>query len=134
MGKLIFIDIQCPRCGDLCGNGGEGYDFYCPSCGWKGTIKIEREPRKMEKGDVVMNVKARFLHTENGTKYNQEKAERAGLVRGTDYDLHRIIMGQSSTWVYLVGHGHPFNSVQFEFFEKGRPLDIYRDKRFNPYM
>ena len=81
-----------------------------------------------------MNVKARFLFPEHGYPYDREKAERAGLVQGEDYELDQIIMGQSSTWIYLVGHRHPFNSVQFEFYEDGKRLDIYRDPRFNPYL
>ena len=27
-----------------------------------------------------------------------------------------------------------YNSVFFEFFEDGKPLNIYNDKRFNPYL
>ena len=38
--NLIFADAECPQCGGLCGNGGHGDTFYCPSCGWKGVIEM----------------------------------------------------------------------------------------------
>ena len=44
------------------------------------------------------------------------------------------MMGQSSTSVYLDGFDHPFNSVQFTFFENKQEIDIFRDARFNPYI
>lgn len=43
MTNLIFADAECPQCGGLCGNGGHGDTFYCPSCGWKGAIEMHRK-------------------------------------------------------------------------------------------
>ena len=40
MTNLMFADAECPNCGGNCGNGGHGDTFYCPSCGWKGQIKM----------------------------------------------------------------------------------------------
>ena len=40
MTNLIFVDAECPNCGGICGNGGRGDIFYCPSCGWKGEIEM----------------------------------------------------------------------------------------------
>ena len=31
----------CPQCGGICGNGGHGNTFYCPSCGWHWEGKPE---------------------------------------------------------------------------------------------
>lgn len=47
MSNLIFADAECPNCGGICGNGGRGDTFYCPSCGWKGKIEIGHEDMKM---------------------------------------------------------------------------------------
>ena len=81
-----------------------------------------------------MSVKARFMRPESGWPCDQEKARKAGLTPGTDYDLERVSMGQSTTTICLAGYSGVFNSVQFDFFEDGEPLDIYRDPRFNPYL
>lgn len=81
-----------------------------------------------------MSVKAVFLYPENGTKYDQEKAMKCGLEKGKEYEVSHIVMGQSSTSVYLEEFKGPFNSVHFGFMEAGKPLDIFRDPRFNPYL
>lgn len=56
------------------------------------------------------------------------------LKEGQSYEVKFIDMGQSHTWISLNGFREPFNSVCFEFFENDKPLNIYRDRRFNPYM
>lgn len=33
----MFLDIQCPRCGAVCGNNGQGFLCQCSHCGWKGA-------------------------------------------------------------------------------------------------
>ena len=50
------------------------------------------------------------------------------------YKVDYIDMGQSSTDIYLKGIKHSFNSVCFKFYENKRPINIYKDKRFNPYL
>ena len=50
------------------------------------------------------------------------------------YEVEFIDMGQYHTSISLNGFREHFNSVCFEFFENGKPLNIYKDKRFNPYM
>ena len=47
MSNLIFADSECPRCGGLCGNGGHGDIFYCPTCGWKGKIEQSQDDLKL---------------------------------------------------------------------------------------
>lgn len=79
-------------------------------------------------------VTARFLYPDNGYLSDTKFAEEKGLVEGTDYPVRDISVGQSHTSVYLENFPGVFNSVQFEFFEDGEPLDIFRDRRFNPYM
>ena len=39
---MIFLDIACPICGKIIGNGGIGNDAYCPSCGYAGTIRLDK--------------------------------------------------------------------------------------------
>lgn len=56
------------------------------------------------------------------------------LEEGQSYEVKSIDMGQSYTWISLSGFREHFNSVCFEFFENGKPLNIYKDRRFNPYM
>lgn len=34
----IFVDVTCPKCGSVAGNGGCGDVFSCPYCGWRGEI------------------------------------------------------------------------------------------------
>lgn len=81
-----------------------------------------------------MSVKAVFLYPESGYRHDQEKVQRCGLEVEKEYEVSQIIMGQSSTSVYLEGFQGWFNSVHFEFMEDGKPLDIFRDPRFNPYL
>lgn len=53
---------------------------------------------------------------------------------GKEYHVERVNMGQSSTDIHLSGFGGSFNSVQFDFFEDGKPIDIYRSPKYNPYL
>lgn len=36
--KRIFMDAECPHCGEICGNGGCGDTFHCYYCGWTGKV------------------------------------------------------------------------------------------------
>lgn len=56
------------------------------------------------------------------------------LEYGKEYEVEDIDMGQSYTSVYLKDMKNSYNSVIFEFYEYGKPLNIYRDTRFNPYI
>lgn len=63
------------------------------------------------------------------------------LEYGKTYEVVDIDMGQSFTSIYLkdmrniqTGVLGPYNSVIFEFYEDGMPLDIYCDTRFNSYI
>lgn len=77
---------------------------------------------------------AKFTNPENGFPHDAEKAKKAGLIAGNEYPVSDISVGQSYTNVYLENFQGPFNSVQFEFYEGGEPLNIFQDKRFNPYL
>lgn len=62
-----------------------------------------------------------------GTKYE-------GLVEGKEYPVQNISMGQSYTHVKLEGISYLVNSVCLKFYENGKEINIYSDKRFNPYI
>lgn len=83
MTNLIFVDAECPNCGGICGNGGRGDIFYCPSCGWKGEIEMHPNDIKaldeifrghMEKNKQAENEKLR-------AELEQVKRERDKLER-----------------------------------------------------
>ena len=52
---------------------------------------------------------------------------------GKEYNVERVDMGGYMTYIHLSGEGC-FNSVQFDFFEDGKPIDIYQSPKYNPYM
>ena len=79
-------------------------------------------------------VTAKFVYPENGHDSDIKKVKESGMVIGSEYSVSSISMGQLYTSVYLEGFSGSFNSVHFEFFEDGHPLNIYRDPRFNPYI
>jgi hypothetical protein len=68
------------------------------------------------------------------SKSENEPWLKHDLEYGKEYEVEDIDMGQSYTSVYIIGKPFPYNSVFFEFYEDGKPLDIYRDKRFNKYL
>jgi hypothetical protein len=56
---------------------------------------------------------------------------------GKMYEVERIDMGQSHTSITLKDKKGSYNSVIFDFYEgkqQIKQIDIYRDKRFNPYI
>lgn len=57
-----------------------------------------------------------------------------GLTIGQSYKVKSIEMGSCLTLVRLEGQPGLYNSITLEFSEDGKPLDIFGDKRFNPYI
>lgn len=53
---------------------------------------------------------------------------------GKEYEVKGISMGGSRTSIYLVEKRYSYNSIMFEFYENGKPINIYKDRRFNPYL
>lgn len=53
---------------------------------------------------------------------------------GKMYEVEKISMGQSYTSICLKDKKHSYNSVIFDFYEGDKQIDIYSDKRFNPYI
>ena len=75
-----------------------------------------------------MSLTAVYNYPENGYRPAEQ------LKVGKEYNVERVDMGQSSTAIYLSGFSVSFNSVQFDFFEDGKPIDIYRSPKYNPYI
>ena len=90
---------------------------------------------KTEIGDFPGTIIAKCI--DNINPYT-EKPETQ-LEVGKKYEVECVSMGQSHTSITLKGIGtsswkESFNSIYFKFYENGKKLNIYRDKRFNPYL
>lgn len=65
---------------------------------------------------------------------NERSWLKHDLEVGKLYEVESIFMGQSYTDISLKGKKRTYNSVYLEFYENGKEIDIYSDKRFNPYL
>lgn len=60
---------------------------------------------------------------------------REYLDEGKIYPLDSVTMGRCHTNIYLKDFPNKkFNSVNFTFYENDIEINIYKDKRFNPFM
>lgn len=68
--------------------------------------------------------------------YDSEKQKMIdlGFKVGDRIPVNDVDMGQSRTTISLDGYKGSFNSVFFEFEENGKEINIYGDKRYNPYL
>lgn len=71
---------------------------------------------------------------EAGYAFDKQQMVECNLKVGDRIPVRDIDMGQSSTSIYLDGYKGSFNSVFFEFEENGEEIEIYGDKRYNPYL
>lgn len=70
-----------------------------------------------------------------GYDCEEEMVKSLGFSVGDKFEVGCISMGGSSTSIQLKDFpDQSFNSVFFEFEEDGKELDIFEDKRFNPYL
>lgn len=77
---------------------------------------------------------AKFMYPNSGWDSDVEYAKKVGLKAGEKYEVECVSMGQSHTSIYLKYIKGDFNSVQFEFEEDEKPIDIYRSPKYNPYL
>ena len=77
-------------------------------------------------------ITAKVVNLDGGYDSERKRA-RECLQVGEVYEVEHISVGGSHTSIDLVDLGG-FNSIYFEFFEDGEPLDIFSDRRFNPYL
>lgn len=76
---------------------------------------------------------AKFMYPDNGHDCDVEHAKNVGLKAGEKYEVEDLSMGGSHTSIFLKDINGVFNSVQFEFEEDGKPIDIYNSPKYNPY-
>ena len=76
---------------------------------------------------------AKFMYPDNGHDCDVEFAKKMGLKVGEKYEVEDLSMGGSYTSIFLKDINGVFNSVQFEFEEDGKPIDIYNTPKYNPY-
>ena len=76
---------------------------------------------------------AKFMHPNSGYDGDVEYAKKIGLKVGEKYEVEDISMGQSHTSVYLKDIKGVFNSVQFEFYEDKKPINLCDSPKYNPY-
>lgn len=69
-----------------------------------------------------------------GHDFERQKMIDLGFKVGDCIPVNNINMGRSSTSIYLEGFKDSFNSVFFNFKEDGKDINIYGDKRYNPYL
>jgi len=81
-----------------------------------------------------MTVYAIVGQIEGGYDSDLETIQTLGFKVGDRFTVKSIDMGQSSTHVSLNEHLGGFNSIYFNFEEDGQPLNIFNDRRFNPYL
>lgn len=81
-----------------------------------------------------MSLTAIVVRLDCGYESDRKAAEDAGFKIGDRLEVKDISMGQSHTTVYLKEDGRGYNSVFFSFEESGKPINIYNDPRYNPYL
>ena len=76
---------------------------------------------------------AKYAHPNNGYKHQQEEIN--GLLKVNEqYEVDNVTIKYCHTDIHLRGIATPFNSVFFDFYEDGKEIDIYTDRRFNPHI
>lgn len=82
-----------------------------------------------------MEIVAIVTSISNGYQYDIDNLKKNNINLGDRFTVSQINMGQSSTSIKLKEFDDfLFNSVNFSFEENGKPLNIYNDIRFNPYL
>ena len=79
-------------------------------------------------------ITVKLMHPDAGHEADKDKENIKKLRPNKYYEVSNIDMGQSHTYVYLANIEGAFNSVNFEFYEDKKLIDIFSDKRFNPYL
>jgi hypothetical protein len=73
------------------------------------------------------------MYPNNGYDGDVEFAKKTGLEVGEKYEVEDLSMGGSHTLIYLKDINGAFNSVQFEFEEDGKSINIFNSPKYNPY-
>lgn len=75
---------------------------------------------------------AKYLHVEAGTTFDRWNADTK-LKLGEEYQVRKVDMGAFHTDIQLACVDGKFNSALFDFYEDGRPINIYKSAKYNPY-
>lgn len=80
-------------------------------------------------------ITAKFTHPENGSELSRELSSKY-LTEGGEYE---VVGGEIYTYysyVYLKGFEKAFNTVQFDFYKDGQPINIIEEKieEWNQYV
>ena len=75
---------------------------------------------------------AKVVTLQAGYRAEQEEVEELGWNIDDEFEVKNISVGGWYTDVTLKG-GSSFNSCFFEFYEDGKPLNVYSDERFQKY-
>ena len=82
-----------------------------------------------------MTVYAIVSSLTSGHEDDQEQIKNLNFKVGDKFEVENISMGQSYTSLTLKKFPkQSFNSSNFNFEEDGKELNIFNDKRFNPYL
>lgn len=82
-----------------------------------------------------MTVYAIVSSLTSGHESDQEQIKNLNFKIGDKFEVENISMGQSYTSLTLKEFPkQSFNSSNFSFEEDGKELNIFNDKRFNPYL
>ena len=76
---------------------------------------------------------AKVVTLDAGYNSEQIKVRELNWKIGDEFEVDDISVGGFHTDIILKGLGS-FNSVFFEIYEDGKPLNIFGDKRFNKYL
>ena len=76
---------------------------------------------------------AKFMYPDYGHDCDVAFAKKMGLKVGERYEVEDLSMGGSHTSIFLKGINGAFNSVQFEFEEDGKQINIFNSPKYNPY-
>ena len=78
-------------------------------------------------------LQAKYTKPNAGYDCDKEMCQKH-LTLGESYEVNYVSMGQSHTHIYLEGIDGCFNTENFDFYEDGESINIFRDPRYNPYL
>lgn len=83
-----------------------------------------------------MDIIAKVRTMNGGWECEQKAFAEKGFQVGQTFNVTSIDMGGFCTYIKLEGQEGSFNSVYFDFFDTitENKVDVYKDKRFNPYL
>lgn len=72
-------------------------------------------------------ITAKYTHPNNGSELNRELSQSL-LTEGAEYEVVYGEIYSYCSYVYFRGCDKAFNTVQFDFYKDGEPIDIVKEK------